>query len=204
MIEGRYGPGDRLRELHLAEEFGTSQGPVREALRSLAARGVVEIRPHRGATVRSLTIEEMHESLQVRACLEQYAAELCAQSPNFDHAELSRIVEHAIHVAQSADNAAYVRADLMFHRAIVHGAGNGILAAVWSDIDQVSRIRYVSTRVEIPMGSMLPLAKQHAAVAEQIRLGNPERAGELLRQHVEFAAQTLNTLMSASSERPPS
>ncbi|WP_168929409.1 GntR family transcriptional regulator [Nocardioides sp. GY 10113] len=79
IIEGRYEPGARLVEQRIAEEFDLSRTPVREALRTLDAEGLVQLEPHRGATVRAFEAEDVVDLYALRARLEGYAAELAAE-----------------------------------------------------------------------------------------------------------------------------
>ncbi|MEQ6903373.1 GntR family transcriptional regulator [Nocardioides sp. YIM 152588] len=79
IVEGRYEPGARLVEQRIAEEFSLSRTPVREALRTLDAEGLVRIEPHRGATVRTVEAEDVADLYALRARLEGYAAELAAE-----------------------------------------------------------------------------------------------------------------------------
>src|SRR3954452_23872113 len=73
ILDGTYGPGERIVESAVAGEFGVSQGPVREALRDLEAMRFVESQPHRGARVREVTSEELVQIYPVRAALEEVA-----------------------------------------------------------------------------------------------------------------------------------
>jgi DNA-binding GntR family transcriptional regulator len=79
MLSGELVSGTRLRQEALAEEFGVSRTPVREALRKLQAGGLVELRPHRGALVRAPSAREIRDAYEVRAELEGLAAELAAR-----------------------------------------------------------------------------------------------------------------------------
>ncbi|MEZ0579411.1 GntR family transcriptional regulator [Nocardioides sp. MH1] len=89
IVEGRYEPGARLVEQRIAAEFDLSRTPVREALRTLEAEGLVRIERNRGATVRGLSVEEVVDLYDLRARLEGYAAELAAQ--RHDAADLTVI-----------------------------------------------------------------------------------------------------------------
>ena len=79
MLSGELVSGTRLRQEALAEEFGVSRTPIREALRKLQASGLVELQPHRGALVRGPSAREIRDAYEVRAELEGLAAELAAQ-----------------------------------------------------------------------------------------------------------------------------
>ena len=78
ILDGRYPPGARIVETRVAREFGTSQAPVREALRDLAILGFVEMKPHKGARVRNPTREELTQAIEVRAELEALGGRLAA------------------------------------------------------------------------------------------------------------------------------
>src|ERR671939_2109548 len=79
IVDGVYAPGERIVEIRVAEEFGVSQAPVREALRELEILRLVVSEPFRGARVRDVSPEEIAESYPVRAALEELAATLAAQ-----------------------------------------------------------------------------------------------------------------------------
>lgn len=79
ILSGRFTPGERLVEERLAEEYGVSRNPVREAIRSLASEGLVEVTARRGAVVMSLSSQEAQELLEVRATLEGANAKLAAR-----------------------------------------------------------------------------------------------------------------------------
>ena len=78
ILEGRIGPGDRLKEETIARDLGLSRTPVREALLLLQGEGLVESSPNRGATVRAFDADEIEEMYQLRAVLEGYAARRAA------------------------------------------------------------------------------------------------------------------------------
>lgn len=90
ILNGDYGPGDRIREASLQEEFGLSNGPIREALQQIVADGIAERAPWRGVRVVELTTQQLRELFQIRLALMEYAAELAAQAQYDDkekHAE---------------------------------------------------------------------------------------------------------------------
>jgi DNA-binding GntR family transcriptional regulator len=93
IFKGELQPGDRIVELQLANELGTSQAPVREALRELQSLGFVEHEPYRGTRVRRITEEELAEIFPVRAALEELAAQEAASRLNGRVEELEREFE---------------------------------------------------------------------------------------------------------------
>ncbi|HZC32417.1 MAG TPA: GntR family transcriptional regulator [Candidatus Bathyarchaeia archaeon] len=140
ILSGRYPPDARIVETQVARELGTSQAPVREALRGLEALGVVEITPFRGARVRRPTTRELLEAYAVRSALESLAASLAVpRLTDVDLERLAALVE-AMQVAARADDAHRVaEADARFHGTIVELADNGTLLKVWRSLEPFLR-----------------------------------------------------------------
>ena len=125
ILEGRLKPDSRLIELQITRQFGTSQAPVREALRGLEALGVVEISPFRGARVRRPTTEEILEGYAVRSELESLGARLAVKvlTPA-DLDELAEYIDQMKAAAALRDGHAVAIADASFHSRIIEIGGN--------------------------------------------------------------------------------
>ena len=140
ILAGRYAPDARIVETQVARELGTSQAPVREALRGLAALGVVEITPFRGARVRRPTRRELLEAYAVRSALETLAARLgVPRMRDGDLAELGEHMDRMQSAAKSGDGHAVAEADAGFHGRIVELADNATLEKVWRSLEPFSR-----------------------------------------------------------------
>jgi DNA-binding GntR family transcriptional regulator len=140
ILAGRYAPDSRIVETQVARELGTSQAPVREALRGLAAIGVVEITPFRGARVRRPTRRELLEAYAVRSALETLAARLAVpRMTDEDLAELAGLMDRMHSAAADDDGHAVAEADARFHGRIVELTDNGTLAKVWRSLEPFSR-----------------------------------------------------------------
>ena len=140
ILAGRYAPDSRIVETQVARELGTSQAPVREALRGLAALGVVEITPFRGARVRRPTRRELLEAYAVRSALETLAARLAVPRMHDDDlAELSGHMDRMQAAAKAGDGHAVAEADASFHGRIVELADNATLVKVWRSLEPFSR-----------------------------------------------------------------
>jgi DNA-binding GntR family transcriptional regulator len=140
ILDGRYPPGSRIVETRVAREFGTSQAPVREALRGLEALGVVEILPFRGARVRHPTAAGLLEAYVVRLQLESLAARLAV--PRMTDADMSGFVDaydRMERLATEDDVHAVAVADAQFHADLVRLAGNATLERVWRSLEPLSR-----------------------------------------------------------------
>jgi DNA-binding GntR family transcriptional regulator len=140
ILAGRYAPDSRIVETQVARELGTSQAPVREALRGLAALGVVEITPFRGARVRRPTRRELLEAYAVRSALETLAAQLAVPRMHDDAlAELGGYMDAMQMAAGAGDGHAVAEADASFHGRIVGLADNATLVKVWRSLEPFSR-----------------------------------------------------------------
>ena len=134
VTQGRYAPGDWLREGTLADELGLSRTPVREALRVLAAEGVVELVHNRGARVVRWTVEDVEETYRLRALLEGEAAALAARRATPEQlAELVRTCdEHERTVVEGASAVEQAAANDAFHAAVLHAASSPRLVGLHS------------------------------------------------------------------------
>jgi DNA-binding GntR family transcriptional regulator len=140
ILAGRYAPDARIVETQVARELGTSQAPVREALRGLEALGVVEITPFRGARVRRPTRRELLEAYAVRSALETLGARLAVpRLGDDDLAELTSYADAMQAAARAGDGHRVAEADARFHGRIVEIAENGTLGKVWRSLEPFSR-----------------------------------------------------------------
>jgi len=181
ILSGRYPPDARIVETQVASELGTSQAPVREALRGLEALGVVEIAPFRGARVRRPTDRELLEAYAVRSALETLAARLAV--PRLTDADLDRLAA-ATDAMQSAarddDRHGVAAADARFHEAIVELADNGTLLKLWRSLEPFLRT-YLT--LAVPGADPRWAADLHAPVLAALRSRDPEAAVRALERH---------------------
>lgn len=188
ILNGEYKPGDRLVEMQIAQELGTSQAPVRESLRELEALGFVESEPYRGTRVKGVTKEELTEIYPVRAALEDVAARAAAKRLA-GHVEGLEAELAAMHrEAEKGDLYEQVRHDVEFHRLIVEASGNRVLQEAWKSLRIEARtlISALSTALD-----PYELAERHRPVLDALAAGDSERAGILIRQHVEFFGELI-------------
>ena len=186
ILARRLSPGARLVESDLTLRFAVSRGPVREALRRLAAEGLIEHAPHRGALVRRLSPREIQELFQIRVELESLGARLAAQA---DDPDLRARFADAIRpiFEDSPRNACeYLAENAAFHDAILTLAGN-------------RQLRDLAMRLQLPLimaqvGEVLTKkvleasVREHRAIAAAICERDPRAAEAALRAHLERAA----------------
>lgn len=188
ILGGRYGPDDRIVETQVARELGTSQAPVREALRGLEAMGVVEITPFRGARVRRATRRELLEAYVVRSALEELAARLAV--PRLDDAlldELAASVAEMEAAARADDGRGVAEADARFHGRIVEIADNASLVKLWRSLEPFSRT-YLT--VIAPGADLAWSAGLHAPILVALRARDVDGAVDALGRH--FAEVSAN------------
>jgi DNA-binding GntR family transcriptional regulator len=186
ILDGAYGPGERIVEIRVAQEFGVSQAPVREALRELELLRLVVSEPFRGARVREVRSEELAEIYPVRAALEEVAARAAATRLDGDVAPLAAQIGAMREAAASADVHAFIAHDVAFHRHIVEASGNGTLEALWRSL-------HVDLRTTITLvkrvDDLHEVAESHVPVLEALAARDPERAAAVLRRHIESFAR---------------
>jgi DNA-binding GntR family transcriptional regulator len=188
ILKGELQPGDRIVELQIAQEFGTSQAPVREALSELQSLGFVVYEPYRGTRVRRITGEELAEIYPVRAALEELAAQEAASRLDGKVEELEREFEAMREAADRDDLQDLAAHDATFHRQIVEAAGNQVLLDTWRTLRVEARVVVTALKTDIDLQE---LAELHRPLLEALKEGSPEKAGGALRQHFE----TLRTMM---------
>ncbi len=192
IVSGELAPGERLVETRIAQELGTSQAPVREALRDLELLRLVDSEPFRGARVRVVSEAEMVEVYPVRASLEELAARLAAENLQGDVTALEIEFEAMRDAVRRGDTNALVQHDIAFHRLIVEAAGNSVLEQCWKSLGVEGRIT-----VSLYGTYMDPeqAAERHVKLLDAIRSGNAAAAGREGRKHVEVSARLVRDHM---------
>jgi DNA-binding GntR family transcriptional regulator len=185
ILEGDYSPGERIVETRVAQEFGVSQAPVREALRELESLRLVNSEPHRGVRVREVTTEELLEIYPVRAALEEVAARDATRNLKGDVSALAEELDAMLEAAAAGDFNQHVVHDVRFHRLIVEASGNRTLQELWDSLRVHARTAITLTGVD----DLQAVAESHRPVLEAIQSGRPAEAGKVLRRHIEAFAK---------------
>ncbi|WP_169728417.1 GntR family transcriptional regulator [Geminicoccus roseus] len=196
ITSGRIRPGERLVEMRIAEEFGTSQAPVREALRELEAIGFVTTRAHRGTIVRDFSEAGLREVYVVRGALEEAATRLATPRLAKDTRRLQASVDAMRAAAQAGDLDAMCTHSVAFHRQIVEASGNALLLSMWTSLQ-------IETRTIItllaPGLDLLAIAETHQPLVDAIAMGDVEQACTLARTHQEWFEE-LPTVADAQAD----
>ncbi|MDP1899330.1 MAG: GntR family transcriptional regulator [Rubrivivax sp.] len=194
---GRFRVGERLIPETIASEIGTSRMPVREALRRLAAEGLVTMRANRGVTVNALNLQDMREVFEMRAVLEGLAARLAA--PRLGPAQL-RQLGHRLDVMEDRAEPGldWTTAHRAFHEALCAYSASPRLMRQIASLHAVvePHMRVWDAMPDRPVGTR----EHHEKLIDMLRGGDPNACEDAMRQHVLDTVPDLVRQMSAAPE----
>lgn len=179
---GLYQPGDRLREVEIAERLSLSRTPIREALRKLEAENIVEHRPRVGAVIRRLGQTEVVELYEMRLVLERTAAEMAAK--HSVTAEVDALAALNDDIAQTGDDAARAAAiNQTFHRAIYLAGRNRFLLDAARAMNNALLLLGPTTLADADR--IATVTHQHTQIIDAIGAGDIEGAGAAAEAHLQ-------------------
>ncbi|MCT4352247.1 GntR family transcriptional regulator [Streptomyces sp. Je 1-79] len=183
LVGGELVPGEVYSAPVLAERFGVSATPVREAMQQLAVEGAVEVVPNRGFRVTERTPRELAELAEIRALIEiPIMLRLARTVPAARWAELRPLAEATGAAAARGDRAHYAEADRAFHRAVLSLAGNEQLLAVADDLHRRSQWPLTSGPVT-RHGDLVADAAEHGALLDALIAQDVTVVQSLVREH---------------------
>jgi len=198
IVSGHYPPGARIVEFQLAKELGVSQSPVREALRELAAVGIVTILPRRGARVRLPSAKELADVSVVRAEVDGLAARLAAgRVPDDTLAALEALIEEMLAALARRDFSGVTDADVRFHELIADASENHALERAF---DQLAPFARTFITLTLPGVDVHDIVLQHRPILEALRAHDAERAAGAARTHQLAVAELLRTHLPHAPE----
>lgn len=183
LVEGSIAPGAKLNERELAERLNISRTPLREAIKMLAAEGLVELLPNRGAVAVSLSEQDVLDTFEVMAELEGMSGELAAQ--RITDAELAEI--KALHYEMLAahtrrDLSAYYRLNAQIHKAINQATHNPVLQNTYTQVNaRLQALRFRSNQDEAKWKSAV---KEHSQMIDALSQGDGVALRTVLVQHL--------------------
>lgn len=182
ILRGEFAIGQRVTEMELAARFGTSRGPIREALRTLEESGLVRSEKHRGVFVREISVAEADEIYDVREALDELIGQRVAdRATPQQHRELEAAVRDMDEATSQQDIKRYHALNLKFHDMLVDFAGNARLTETYRLLTKellLFRLRGLQDG-----GGFAVSNTEHKAVVAAIVARDRARAGQLLRQH---------------------
>jgi DNA-binding GntR family transcriptional regulator len=194
IVEGELAPGERVPERELCERFGISRTPLREALKVLAADGLVELQHHRGATVSQLNVAAIDDMFQVMEALESLAGELAgARASDAQIAAIralhERMREH--HARQELSD--YFRLNQRIHESIVESAGNPTLSNLYRGLSvRIRRARYMAN---LSPARWDQAVAEHETILQALTARDGVRLGRLLREHLQHKVEVVKSVL---------
>jgi DNA-binding GntR family transcriptional regulator len=194
---GDLAPGDRIVEARIASELNVSSIPVREAIRELVAKRVLEYVVHKGARVREVTMAETVDALQVKAVLEALAARLAGARLGQCTEQLREYLKPMKGLLVRRDFVRFQERNQNFHRTIVEASRNPILLTLWDTLAFEVRTMFIMDHLK----GLDPdqLTGEHEVVLRAIEEGDPERVAELLMTHSHHLIEGLKNQIAATA-----
>ena len=193
-------PGDQLEVTALAERFGVSRTPIREAIRTLVESGVLETRQRKGSFVRVLSAKQLLDLFQVAAELEGMACRLAALSLTKENVEeIESGLAKCTQAAEFQNNVEYAMANLDFHTAIHNASGNDWL------IEQLRQLKinlnYYRTMPYEIRGRLKKSTDEHKIICDAILSGDGEHACNLMRDHMMLQGKRLPSIIASLEQQ---
>lgn len=195
ILRGVFKGGERLEEEILAVRYGVSRTPIREALRELAARGLVEIRPRRGAIVRPVTAADLAEMFEAMSEIEASCARLAARRASAaDLAHLEEAQHEGRRAAEGGDGEAYAKANERFHVHLYEASHNRFLAAETRRLYQrLEPYRRLLFRSDERRAASL---REHDAIIQALKARDEAAAEAQIRAHVGMLGERFSNLVT--------
>ncbi len=190
IIKGTLKPGERVAESELAEKYGISRTPIREAFRQLETEGFLKVIPRRGAEVASLTEEDVREFYEVKSLLESYAAKVATEKlTEKDIKRLELINQSMERFAKAGDIKSFFKADNEFHDIFIQKCGNDKLCNIIQNLlQQFQRFRIASLVIK---GRMEVSVEQHKEIIKACCGRDSSLVEQLVKRNAEYSAKLL-------------
>lgn len=203
ILEGRFKPGEWMRQERIAGELGVSQTPVREALKQLVAEGLVEHVPYRGIRVVELSREDVEDLYACRSFIESRAARHAAQAITDDElGELRAVFDRMMACRFPEDLAIDRELNRQFHALIIRASRRSQLVRTLTQLWAAFPTMLWSNIPDVAVASVPERdaadRREHAEILAAMEERNPTRAERAMRQHIEAAGRTLLAAMKRS------
>ncbi|MEN7531152.1 GntR family transcriptional regulator [Cupriavidus sp. 2SB] len=198
ILGGQYEQGERLVENTLSLELGVSRIPVREALRALAAEGLVRIEPRRGASVARLSPNIAREMVEVRATLEGLNAKLAAQrrDPALI-AEIEQVLREGNEAVNTGQTERFVELNSRFHEVLGNIAANSVLQDMMRSLRERTALLFAPANMSRARTNW----DEHAQILQAVIAGDADLAALLATRHVFSAAKAVESIQAEGGEQ---
>lgn len=200
ILKGQLKPGEKVAEPELAERFGISRTPIREAFRQLESEGYLTVIPRKGAVVTSLSEQDVEEYYAIKSILEGYAAQVAAlRMTEKDIERLEAINDRLQQLADEEDFKAFFKVHNEFHELFIKASGNKrLLETISSLMMKINRLRMAS--LSLP-GRMQISVQEHKKIIAAFRDKDPVLADRLVSKTAAYGGQVLIQYMAREEGR---
>lgn len=197
-MQGYFEAGEKLDQDRIAAELQVSRTPVREALKTLQAEGFVEVRPHRGAFITSVSRQDIADVYEVRKLLESQAVrQVTPTIPTQVLDELDRSCDQDQALLDAGKDAEHYDCDTFFHETILNYVDNTLLKEVLESLsNRTSTVRHFALRQPGPHVSAS--LNEHRAILRAMRQRDAEGAARFMADHLENSSLRIQELVAAS------
>jgi len=195
ILKGTLAPGERVSEPDLAERYGISRTPIREAFRQLESEGYLTVVPRKGAVITSLSERDVEEFYAIKSMLEGYAAQLAAQLlTDKEIQRLEKINARLAALAAAGDVKSFFRVHNEFHEVFITASGNNKLyELIQQMLVKFNRLRIAS--LSLP-GRMETSVREHEKIIEAFKARDSALANRLVQKNAAYGGQVLIQSMS--------
>jgi len=196
ITNGELKAGEKIHEPNLCERFGVSRTPLREALKLLAAEGLVQITVNRGAIVAKITPEEIDELFPIMGMFEALAGELAAtRMSKKDLARLRNLHNTMLAHYRAGEWAPYIKLNREIHEAIFAAAGNDSLTTMYNSVMvRIHAVRYTTRKSQRRWDEAV---SDHVRLMEAFESRDSKLAGQILREHLQHKAEMVRESFQA-------
>ena len=200
ILKGQLKPGEKVAEPELAERFGISRTPIREAFRQLESEGYLTVIPRKGAVVTALSERAIEEFYAIKSILEGYAAQMAAENMNEkDIEKLEAINKKLKELSDEGDVKTFFKVHNEFHEVFISAAGNEKLQE-WINQLMLKFNRFRLASLSLP-GRMEISVKEHEKMIRAFKRRDGTEADSLVRKTASFGGQVLIQSMAQSEGR---
>ncbi|MDT4762984.1 GntR family transcriptional regulator [Sphaerochaeta sp. PS] len=183
ILSGQLEGGMKIPEEALAEQFGVSRTPIREAIRRLSEYGLVTIKPRSHAIVSVISPDEAMDIARVRVSLEQLAIDSITEQAYNEHVkELSRYAADCQYAMGIGDRATVFEQDSLFHLALIKASNNSALISICERLD--AKIQQLRIAQNLPEDELAYYLHQHSKIMNLLKNGEKEACKQLLYEHI--------------------
>lgn len=200
ILSGEFPPGMRLREVQLCDQLGVSRTPVREAFRTLAAEGLVDLLPNRSVVVSELHAPDIEHLFLVFGTLEGLAGELaCKNITEVELAEIGKYLSTMVDHHTNGERAPYMKLNQTIHRRTVEIAANPVLLTVWQSL--VPRIERALALANLDPARWTSALFEHSKMFAALAARDGATLSQLSREHFLNSLPYLSKLTDPSSQQ---